>query len=114
MCGSRSWTDKKAIFEALREVAPEGKAKNLVVVHGHCKTGADALTHSLMRGKCETHPADWEAHGRAAGHMRNRKMAQLGADLCLAFWDGKSPGTKNMIEEAEKAGIPVKIVLSQK
>ena len=110
VCGSREWTNKRAIYEAIKEVAPDGKARNLTVVHGGCPRGADRLVHELLRGDCEVHPADWDAHGRAAGHIRNRKMAQLGADICLAFWDGKSRGTKNMIEEAEKAGIPVKIV----
>lgn len=29
------------------------------------------------------------------------------ADALIAFWDGKSKGTKNMIEEAEKRNLKV-------
>lgn len=40
--------------------------------------------------------------------MRNREMA-ANADALIAFWDGKSRGTKNMIEEAQKRGLKVSI-----
>ena len=30
--------------------------------------------------------------------------------LVIAFWDGESKGTKNMIDQARKAGSEVKIV----
>lgn len=36
-------------------------------------------------------------------------MAGYGTHL-LAFWDGKSRGTKNMIGEAEKRDLPVRVV----
>lgn len=50
-------------------------------------------------------PADWKKHGRAAGPIRNRQMAEY-ADALLAVWDGKSRGTQNMIEEMQKLGKP--------
>lgn len=34
-----------------------------------------------------------------------------GADALLAYWDGKSRGTKNMIEEARARGLKVGIKL---
>jgi hypothetical protein len=37
-------------------------------------------------------------------------MAKLGADLCIAFWDGHSHGTKHMMETAIKHGIPVEVI----
>src|SRR3972149_6584489 len=46
------------------------------------------------------HP-DWEGDGKAAGHIRNRKMGDYATHL-LAVWDGKSKGTKGMIEYATK------------
>ena len=52
--------------------------------------------------------ADWKKHGRAAGPIRNRQMAEY-ADALLAIWDGESPGTKNMIEEAQKRGLKVHV-----
>lgn len=52
-------------------------------------------------------PADWDKHGKAAGHIRNSEMADV-ADGLLAVWDGKSPGTKGMIDIARKKGLEVK------
>lgn len=51
-------------------------------------------------------PADWSKHGKAAGPIRNAQMAEY-ADALIAVWDGKSRGTKNMIEEAKKRGLKV-------
>ncbi|UNY48937.1 hypothetical protein P9294_gp222 [Bacillus phage FADO] len=33
------------------------------------------------------------------------------ADACVVFWDGKSRGTKHMIDLAEKEGIILKKVM---
>lgn len=54
-------------------------------------------------------PADWEKYGNAAGPIRNKQMAEFATHL-IAFWDGKSKGTKNMIELARKAGLVVHII----
>jgi hypothetical protein len=41
--------------------------------------------------------AEWDVHGRSAGYKRNWDMARA-ADALIAIWDGKSKGTKHMIE----------------
>lgn len=43
-------------------------------------------------------PANWDKYGKSAGPRRNREMADY-ADAALVIWDGKSRGSKNMIEE---------------
>lgn len=53
--------------------------------------------------------AAWDEYGKSAGPIRNRQMAEY-ADALLAVWDGKSPGTKNMIHEATKRGLVVLVV----
>ena len=53
--------------------------------------------------------ADWDTHGKAAGHIRNAAMADYGTHL-VAFWDGVSRGTKNMIETAKKKGLDVRVI----
>lgn len=50
--------------------------------------------------------ADWDRHGKAAGPIRNFKMAK-NAEALIAIWDGESRGTRNMIEEAKRVGIKV-------
>lgn len=47
---------------------------------------------------------EWEKHGRAAGPIRNRQMAQY-ANGAIIIWDGVSRGTSSMIQEALKARL---------
>lgn len=51
-------------------------------------------------------PADWETHGKAAGPIRNREMAEY-ADALLLIWDGKSRGSYNMKWEMESRNKPI-------
>lgn len=51
-------------------------------------------------------PADWDKHGKAAGPIRNKQMAEY-ADTLLLIWDGKSRGSANMRAEMLKLGKPV-------
>lgn len=52
--------------------------------------------------------------GKAAGPIRNAQMAKYASEgakgILVAFWDGKSKGTKNMIQEARNKDLIVKIV----
>lgn len=54
-------------------------------------------------------PADWDTQGKKAGYIRNEQMVK-NADALVAFWDGKSKGTKHMIDTAEKHGLPTRII----
>lgn len=72
-------------------------------------SGVDAMGKRWALGLEVPHTefkADWTAYGNAAGPIRNRQMADY-ADALIAIWDGKSRGTKNMIEEATKRGLRV-------
>lgn len=53
---------------------------------------------------------EWEKFGKKAGHMRNQLIVDY-CDMLIAFWDGKSPGTKNSISLIKKSGKPYKVVL---
>ena len=43
---------------------------------------------------------DYRRYGRAAPLVRNREIVAY-ADQVLAFWDGKSPGTKYVIDQCK-------------
>ena len=45
------------------------------------------------------YPANWAEHGRSAGPRRNKEMAR-NADALILLWDGKSPGSKSVLEFA--------------
>lgn len=58
-------------------------------------------------------PAKWDKLSKRAGWVRNAEMAKYAAEkhgVLFAFWDGKSRGTKNMIDLANKYGLEVHIV----
>jgi hypothetical protein len=86
----------------------------LTVISGKCPTGADdfAIEWAKDMDYCVElieMPADWKAHGKAsAGPIRNQQMAQV-ADGLIAFWDGRSRGTKDMIEKAVRCNLEVHI-----
>ena len=114
--GSRTWADEESIRGALEDVhvglAYGEKPSSIVIVHGAAK-GADAIADRVARElgyTVEEHPANWERDGRGAGVIRNANMVNLGAVLCLAFWDGHSRGTAHCIAKAVRWGIPVRIV----
>lgn len=58
------------------------------------------------------YPADWAGQGLSAGHNRNAEMA-ANADALVAIWNGRSPGTRNMIERARSDGLRVHIHMVQ-
>lgn len=114
--GSRNWTDRMMIVDALIDVLKlvpeeESEKEKMTLVTGACPTGADAIAEDIARmfgWAIERHPADWSL-GRRAGPLRNQAMVDLGADVCLAFQLEGSRGTRDCIDRAEHAGIDVYI-----
>lgn len=104
--GSRDWDDARTI----RLMLARYNGPNTTLVHGDCPTGADAIAKQFAEENgwtIEPHPADWDRWKKSAGPRRNREMAELGADVCLAFHKDNSRGTQNMINNCHKNGIPV-------
>jgi len=105
--GSRTWTRAAAVVAALDVLHAEHGAA-LVVVHGACPRGADAIAEAWCRRRrapVERYPADWST-GRGAGMARNAAMVATRPDLCLAFIHDRSPGATHCAELAEAAGVP--------
>ncbi len=115
VCGTRTWSDEAAVAAALRELASAAPDARFELVVGDAR-GADEIAAKHARAllwDVRRFIADWEAFGRAAGPRRNEEMARAGADLCLAFWDGKSRGTLHMMRRAAAHGIPVRIFMAK-
>lgn len=53
---------------------------------------------------------DYASFGQGAPLKRNITIIEY-ADVVLAFWDGKSRGTKFVIDNCKKMGKPVKVFL---
>ena len=109
IAGCRDFTD----YNLLKSKVDYYRKDNAIteVVCGGA-TGADALgeNYAVQNGiPVKGFPADWNKHGKAAGPIRNRQMAEY-ADCLIAVWDGKSRGTKNMIDEMNKLMKPVYLI----
>lgn len=53
---------------------------------------------------------EYHGYGRAAPIRRNIQIVQY-SDFVIAFWDGKSRGTKFVIDYCRKTNVPVKVIL---
>jgi hypothetical protein len=116
IAGSRNVTDYNQIKQAWEEyVKRHGlQTQQLTIISGGAN-GADKLAERLAKENgigLQVMKADWEAHGKSAGHIRNNAMAKAaGTDgRLLAYWDGESRGTAGMIKQARNAGLHVEIV----
>lgn len=108
--GCRDWECTEVarwIATSLRETY----GPDLVVVHGGA-AGVDstfARTCKVEGIADEPHPADWRAHGRAAGPRRNQEMVDGGARFAIAVHRdlANSKGTMDCVRRCLAAGIPV-------
>lgn len=53
---------------------------------------------------------DYRKYGRKAPLMRNLQIVD-NCDYLLAFWNGRSRGTKFTVDYAEKRGVPFKVIM---
>lgn len=110
VAGGRDFDKEYYAFCCLNKWA-NGTNDPIEVVSGGAK-GADNLgeywANRRHNTKATVFKADWDKHGKAAGPIRNAQMAEY-ADALIAFWDGKSKGTKNMIDTALKEGLEVHV-----
>ncbi len=70
--------------------------------------GADSSAESWAKHKgipCKVIYPKWEDHGKAAGPARNKLILDEGVEAVIAFWDGTTPGTKNMLRQATDRNI---------
>lgn len=108
LTGSQTWTEEDVIEDVMLAEIGDVPWNEVLIVHGGCKDGADALVEKIAHrhhwGRLIM-PADWAHHGKAAGQIRNERMVKVGADVCLAFIRDKSPGASTTAVKAHRAGI---------
>ena len=108
--GSRMYSDPGEVAEYVMALPPD-----TVIVSGGAP-GVDswaALVAEVMGfPEAIVHRPDWKAHGKGAGFIRNRLIVR-DAHAVVAFWDGRSPGTRDTILAAEKAGKLFDVYLNE-
>lgn len=110
VAGGRDFSNKELFMKAMWDVEAELSEYRIALVSGMAR-GADYMAWKFAQEygiTCHEFPADWSM-GKQAGYVRNTEMANF-SDGLIAFWDGKSRGTKHMIETMEDQGKWVKVV----
>jgi hypothetical protein len=104
IAGSRGIDDYAKVCDAIRQ---SGFSISRVVSGMAAGVDSLALRYAAENNlPCDRFPAEWSRWGRSAGYKRNVQMAQH-ADALIAVWDGRSPGTKHMIDIATRRGLKV-------
>lgn len=91
----------------LGKYLPEGVTE---IVSGGAR-GVDTSVREYARAngiKLTEFLPEYDKYGRGAPLRRNITIIEY-ADLVLAFWDGSSHGTKYVIDNCKKRGVPVKV-----
>lgn len=112
VAGSRTFYDYDRMAADLDQLLSQ-RMPDVEIVCGMCRYGADALAvrYARERGlQLKEFPADWHVWGKAAGPIRNDRMAVY-AHALVAYWDGKSKGTRNMIRCAQLRGLRIVVRL---
>jgi hypothetical protein len=109
IAGSADGPTRRDIDKAMVQAAEKGIVPTLVL----CGEARGADTHgkhwAQARGiDVKSFPAEWGLYGKAAGPIRNSEMVKE-ADALIAVWNGTSRGTRDVIQKAQRKGIPVVI-----
>lgn len=109
IAGSRDFDDYEYMESCLEDVQTYAWSIGEVVCGG--ARGADSLGSKWAHDNevfVNLFPAQWNKYGRSAGYIRNEEMAQY-AEALVCFWDGKSKGSKHMVDIAIRDGLYVKV-----
>ena len=122
IAGSREFNDFPKLMNSSIEILTEISKKRddldrIRIISGTAR-GADKLgeQYAKIAGyELSKFPADWDRLGKRAGYVRNAEMAKFAVEddnygVLIAFWDGKSRGTKHMIDLAKRYGLEVHVV----
>jgi hypothetical protein len=111
IAGGRDFNDYDLLERKCDLLLFNHASMNIEIVSGAAK-GADYEGEMYARKKglkLKKFPADWDKYGKSAGYKRNQQMADYATHL-IAFWDGTSRGTKNMIDIATQQKLKVRVI----
>lgn len=97
---------------------PEGIYDNPEIISGHA-SGADTLAERYAEDHGIPYiifKPDWKRYGRGAGPIRNKAMIDYASEdnpVVIAFWNGESKGTRNMIDQGRKRGAIIHVIMCQ-
>lgn len=118
IAGGRDFNDYKTLKMIANGIISSLSSDDIEVeIVSGCARGADRLGEKFAEEfgyPVAKFPADWDTYGKQAGIKRNRQMAKYATEeghhgMLIAFWDGESRGTENMIRTAGKFNMKVSV-----
>ena len=112
VAGGRNFNDLASMTVHLNSLLKTKRLTHEIVIISGTARGADQTGEKYAGNTGDTllrFPADWDTFGKSAGYVRNKAMADQ-ADAVVVFWDGKSKGSKHMIDIAKSAGLPIRVI----
>lgn len=111
IAGSGSFTDAEHMRVRLENII--GTIDNTISFVSGTAQGADRLGEEFAKqykGAFELvrFPAAWKRFKKPAGILRNAAMSWYSTHA-VVFWNGQSPGSKNMAETATRDGLKVRV-----
>lgn len=114
--GGRDYCDKDTFYKEVDEILTDWGLTNdwIEIVEGGAR-GTDYLASLYAKDRGISHKqfkANWDKYGKSAGPIRNKEMAEYcQGQYGISFWDGKSKGTENMLNNCDKYDIKVQGLL---
>ncbi len=115
IAGTRTYNDYNELRERMTKLLRYEDLSTVEIITGGAP-GADALGERFAKRNDLKHKrfdANWYMFGKAAGPIRNEQMVKYAKEddhcILVCFWDGKSKGTKNMIDVAQKYGLEIEV-----
>lgn len=102
--GSRHYNDYNQFETLLNQLIINENLNITSIISGGSK-GVDSLAEIFALNndiKFIKYTADWKHYGKSAGPIRNKLIIDH-SDYVIAFWDGKSKGTLNSLNLANKS-----------
>lgn len=98
-----------AIFEFINECPWRSEITH--ILSGKCKKGVDVVGELWATANgipILPFEANWPLFGLSAGPIRNEEMAKV-ADGLILYWNGKSKGSRSMLELAEQYNLELHV-----
>ena len=111
IAGCRNYTNYEEAKSFINNcISNVRKDNTIIIISGGCR-GADKIGELYAKEngfEVELYTPEWDKYGISAGPKRNKIMAEV-SDYVICFWDGKSKGTKSMIDFAKMYDKPLRI-----
>ena len=109
IAGSREFADLELVKDYVKRLPLD-----TILINGRARGVDNVARNQAMFQQLVVldRPANWEKYGKSAGIIRNHEMVDE-ADEVVVFWNGKSNGTRDVIEYAKSKGKLTDLVIDE-